>query len=162
MSLTSTSVCCVHSNVYGLDNIQWIRYLTVVDPILSTSSAAQTYPHLTPGSVEIPSSTTAKNSSFIGKEPVPSRHAFTGIRMSATGSEVSHTEQGVIISFTNVLEGHTTVVVVCFISEWEPHISYTWEGRETIVRMLKLASHLQFTVEQTAPTCCCWCCCRCF
>ena len=32
-----TSVCCVHSNIYHLDNIKSIRYLTVVYPILSTS-----------------------------------------------------------------------------------------------------------------------------
>ena len=34
-----TSVCCIHSNVYGLCDIHCIRYLTVVDPTHSTSPA---------------------------------------------------------------------------------------------------------------------------
>ena len=36
----------------GLSNIHCIRYLTVVDPFHSTSSAVQTYHHLTSGSVD--------------------------------------------------------------------------------------------------------------
>ena len=34
-----TSVCCIHSNVYGLGDIHCIRYLTAVDPFLSASNA---------------------------------------------------------------------------------------------------------------------------
>ena len=33
--------------------------------------------------------------------------------MSATSSQVSSAEQGSIIRFTNVLQGHETVVLVC-------------------------------------------------
>ena len=33
-----TSVCFIHSNVYGLCDIPCIRYLTTVDPFLSTST----------------------------------------------------------------------------------------------------------------------------
>ena len=50
VSLTS----CVHSNVYGLGNIDCIRYLTAVDPFHPTSSAVYKYNHLTPGAVEVP------------------------------------------------------------------------------------------------------------
>ena len=71
MSLTSNSVRCVHSNVYGLGNIQWVRYLTTVGPINSTSCAMYTYYHLTSGSEEIPPAKFAGNCSSIGKEPVP-------------------------------------------------------------------------------------------
>ena len=45
--------------------------------------------------------------SSIGEEPVPS------IRRSATSSLVSFAEQG-IITFTNVLQGYNTVVLVCY------------------------------------------------
>ena len=41
------------------------------------------------------------------------------MRRSATSSLVSHTEQG-IITFTNLLQVHKTVVLVCCTSEWEP------------------------------------------
>ena len=67
-----TSGCCVYSNIYNLHNICWVRYLTVVDPILSTSSAVHAYHHLTSGSVEIPLCFITMNSSSIGKEPAPS------------------------------------------------------------------------------------------
>ena len=90
----------------------------MVDPILSTLFAVQTYLHLISGSVEIPLVTTAGNSSSIGKEPVPiARPVFTSIRWSATSSLVSYTEKGIVISFTNVLQGHTTVVLVYCIIE---------------------------------------------
>ena len=124
MSLTTAS--WVHSNVYGLVNIHWIRYLTTVDPLHSTSSTMQNYHHLTSSSVEIPLSTSAGNSSSIGKEPVSCGRPYTTIRRSATSSEVSHTEQG-ITTFTNVLQEHITVVPVCCISEGEPDITCTWE-----------------------------------
>ena len=95
-----TSGCWVHSNVYGLGNIHWIRYHTAVDPIHSTSSAVQMYPQFTFGSVEIPQLITAGNFSSIGKKPV--LFAIT-IRFSTTSSEFSPAEQGTIPTFTNVL-----------------------------------------------------------
>ena len=118
MSLTSS--CCVHSNVCDLENIHWIRYHTAVDPLHSTSYAVQTYPTLTSGSVETPLLINAGNFSSIWESPVS-----TSIKRIATSSEVSYTEQG-IIPFTNVLQGHTTVVLVCCTSEWEPDITCTW------------------------------------
>ena len=118
--MSLTPVCWVHSNVYFLVNIHWIRYFTAIDPILSTSSAVQTYHHLFSGSVEIPLLTTAGNSSSIGKEPVRVARLF------ATSSLVSYTVKS-IISFPNVLQGHTTVVLVCSTIEWEPDITCTWE-----------------------------------
>ena len=92
----------------------------MVDPLLSTSSALHTYHRLIPVSVEVPDycfvNNIIGNSSFIGEEPVsgdkPSFTSFTSSRLSATSSEVSFTEQGNII-FTNVLQGHETVVLVC-------------------------------------------------
>ena len=68
--MSLTSVCCVQSYVYGLGNARYIRYLTAVDPILSTSFTVQIYHHLTSGSVEIPRVIIAANSTSIGKEPV--------------------------------------------------------------------------------------------
>ena len=41
------------------------------------------------------------------------------------------------MTFTNVLKGHDTVVLVCCISEWEPGIACTWEGRDTKLTMLR-------------------------
>ena len=114
MSLTSS--CCVHSNVYGLENIPWIRYHTAVDPLLSTSSTVQIYLHLTSRSEETPLLINAGNFSSIWENPVS-----TSIKRIATSSEVSHADQG-IIPFTNVFQGHTTVVLVCCTSEWEPDI----------------------------------------
>ena len=70
LTVPLTSACCVHSNVYGLCNIHWIRYLTAVDPSHSTSSAVHKYHTLISGSVEIPLLTTAGNFSSIGKVPV--------------------------------------------------------------------------------------------
>ena len=125
-TMSLTPACWVHSNGYVLGNVHRIRYLTAVDPILSISFAVQTYHHLTSGSVEIPLLTIAGNSSSIGKEPVPiARPIFTSIRWSATRSFVRYTVQG-IISFTNVLQGHTTVVLVFSTIEWEPDITCTW------------------------------------
>ena len=126
-TMSLTPACCVHSNVYVLVDIHWIRYLTAVDPILSTSSVVQTYHHLTSGSVKIPLLTTAGNSGSIGQEPVPiASPIFISIRLYATSSLVSYTEKR-IISFTNVLQGYTTVVLVYCIIEWEPDITCTWE-----------------------------------
>ena len=119
----------VHSNVYGLGNIHCIRYLTAVDPFHSTTSAVQTYHHLISGSVEIPLVNWTRNSNSIGEEPVPyGRPIFTSIRRSAASSLVSYTEQGIITTFTNVLQDHDTVVLVCCTFEWEPDITWTWEG----------------------------------
>ena len=117
-----TSACWVHSNVYGLDNIHCIRYLTAVDPFHSTSSAVHTYHHLTSGSEDIKllSGFTGYSSS-IGKEPV----SWSIIIRSATSSLVSYAEQG-IITFTYVLQDHVTVILVWSTSEY-----CSWERRET-------------------------------
>ena len=75
-TMSLTGAYCVHSNVYGVDNIRWIRYLTAVDPLLSTSSAVQIHHRLTSGSIEIPLlswcaiNSPTGNFSPIGKEPV--------------------------------------------------------------------------------------------
>ena len=122
-----TSAGWVHSNVYGLYLIHCIRYLTAVEPFLSTSSAKQTYHHLTSGSVEIPLATWTGNSSSIGKEPVP--NSIT-TRRSATISYISSAEQA-IITFTNVLQSNDTVVLVDCTIEWEPDITCTREERNT-------------------------------
>ena len=87
---TLTTACCVNSNVYGLHNIHWIRYLTPVDPILSTSSAVQTNHHVTSASVGMATNGLGGNSGFIWEKPVScDRPISTSIRMMATGSEVS-------------------------------------------------------------------------
>ena len=82
----------------------------------------------TSGSVEIPLGTRTGNSSSIGEEPVP--YGIPTIRRSTTSSLVSYAEQG-IMTFTNVLQDHDTVVLVCCISEWEPDITCTWEDDES-------------------------------
>ena len=84
---------------------------------------------MTSGFVEIPLDTWTGNSSSIGEEPVSSD---VTIRRSATSGLVSHAKQG-IITFTNVLQDHDTVVLVCCISEWKPDITCTWEERDTVV-----------------------------
>ena len=121
-----TSPYCVHSNIYGLGNIHWIRYLTAVDAILSTSSMVQKYHHFTSGPVKSSIRIAiGRNPSSIGKVPVPSaRSTFTNVRVSTTSSEVSPAQKGII---TNVLQGHDTVVLECFISEREPDITCNWE-----------------------------------
>ena len=109
-----TSACCVHSNVYGLSNIRCIMYHTVVDSIFSTFPPVQTQKHLTSCSVKVPVHSTAKNPSSVRKIPVPKGRLphYTGIRKSATKRLVSYTGQG-INTFTNILQGHKTVVLVC-------------------------------------------------
>ena len=67
---TLTSVCWVHSNEDGLGNSHCIRYLTAVDPFLSTSSTMHKYHHLTPGSEELPLISLTRNPTSIGKVPV--------------------------------------------------------------------------------------------
>ena len=122
-----TSVFCIHSNVYGLSNIVCIRYRTAVDSILSTSFAVQIHYHLTSCSVEVPLVITVRNSSSIGKVPVPyGRPHGTSVRMSATSRLVSHAEEG-ITTFTNILQGHKTVVLVC--CTVEPETDYTRKGQ---------------------------------
>ena len=126
--LTSLSVCStVQSNVYGLGDIHCIKYHTVVDSFHSSSPPLQTYHTLTSCSVKVRLVTTALNSTSIGKEPVPYGIYPNGIskRRSATSSQVSYTEQG-IIPFTNVLQECDTVVLVCCTIEYEPD---TCEGR---------------------------------
>ena len=122
-----TSACWVHSNVYGLRNIHCIRYVTAIDPIHSTSYALHKYHHLTSGSVEVPVCpfTMSINPGFVGEKPIPHVRAhFTSVRTSAASSLVGYAEQG-IITFTNVLQGHKTVVLVYFTSQWEPDITFT-------------------------------------
>ena len=126
--LQLTSPCIVHSNVYGPSDIHCIRYHTVVNSIHSTSPPVQKYHHITPGSVEVPLATTARNSSFIGEEPVPC--GVTTMRRSATRSLVSHTAQG-INTFTDVFQSHKTVVLVCCTSQ--PETDCTKEERSTTV-----------------------------
>ena len=105
--LLLTTVCSIHSDVYGLGDIQYIRYLTAVDSILTpTGSSVQIYHHMTSCAVEVRLITTARNPSSVGGVPV------SQVRPTlATIAIVSHTEQG-IITFTNVLHGHKTVVLV--------------------------------------------------
>ena len=88
----------------------------MVDSFLSTSSPLQTHYALTSCSVEVPPVTTDRNSTSIGEPPVPQGRLPNGIRRSATSNLVSQEEQG-IISFTNVLQGHKTVVLVCYTVE---------------------------------------------
>ena len=100
----------------------------MVDPIHSTSPAIQTYHHFSSVSVEIPLVTTAGNYSSIGKEPVSQGKPIPSIRKYATSIKVSFAEQGGINNtITNVLQGHKTVVVVCYISERKPNINCTWK-----------------------------------
>ena len=113
-SLALTSVSWVHSKVYGLDNIHCIRYLTAVDSSHPTCPPVKKYHTLTCGCMEVPLGTTARNCSSIEEVPVP-----YSIRSLATGSLVSYTAQG-INTFTNLLQGHKTVVLICCTSEWEP------------------------------------------
>ena len=90
----------------------------MVDSFLSTSPPLQKYHTLTSCSVEVPPVTTGRNSTSIGELPVPQGRLPNGIsiRRSATSNLVSQAEQG-IISFTNVLQGHNTVVLVVCTSE---------------------------------------------
>ena len=110
-----TNACCVHSNVYGLGNVHWIRYLTPVDPFHSTSSVVQTYHHMMCIHVEITKSTTvgiSGNFRSIGKKPVPyDGPIFILIIFSTRSNWVCNTEQGIII-FTNVLQGLPNTIPV--------------------------------------------------
>ena len=139
--ITLTIAYWVHSNVYGLGNIHCIRYHTTVDSFLSTSPPVQSYPHMTSGSVKVPLGITARNSSFIGEEPVS--FGINTIGRSATSSLVSQAEQG-IITFTNILQGHDTVVLVwCII---QPETDCTREGRKDITVTELLSSKVWLTM----------------
>ena len=114
-----TSTCIVYSNVYALVN-SCIGYLTVVDSVHSTSPPDHTYHTRTSVSVEVPLLTTVRNSSTIGVVPV-TQDTFTWRLSTWTACcIVSLTEQGSAITFTNVLQGYKTVVLVSCTSEWEP------------------------------------------
>ena len=126
-----TSACVVHSNVHGLGSIHWIKYFTAVDPFHFTFSAVHLYHHLTSGSIEVPWIPTG-NSSATGKEPVSWR--IFSIRRSATSSQVCHAKQGNIL-FTNVLQGHETVVLVCCTIQWEQDITCMQKVRDSKVIM---------------------------
>ena len=104
-----TSLCCVHSNVYGLGSIHCIKYLPAVYSIHSTSPAI----HIIPTVVEIPPNNLAGKSSSIGEEPVRYDRAVTCF--SAIEA----------ITFTNVLQSHKTVVLVGCTSEPTPGITCT-------------------------------------
>ena len=56
---------------------------------------------------------------------------------SATSSQVSQAKQGSIL-FTNVLQGHNTVVLVCCTIQWEQDITCTQKVRDSKVIMLRL------------------------
>ena len=131
--MLTISVCTVHPYIHGLDNIHCVRYLTAIDSLRSTSPAVQKYHHATSCSVKVHPATSARNSRSIGEEPVP--YGILTIRRPATLMKVSYTEQG-IITFTDILQSHKTVVLVCCTSEWEPDT--TWMKS----RMLH--------------NCCCW------
>ena len=131
----------VHSNVYGLSNILVIRYLTAVGSLHSTSSALQAYHHVTSGSVKVPVVTTARNSSSIGEVPVPIGVPLTSIRILATIMVVSYAEQG-MITFTDVLQEHKTVVLVGFTFEFK--LDATWMKSKIVA-----FEGLMFTTDNT-------------
>ena len=139
--LPLTSVCYVHSNVYGLGDIHCITYFTTVDSIHSMPPAMQIHYHPTSCSVKVPLGTAARNPSSIWEVPVfnsrPSYINGISIRSSATTRLVSQAEQG-IITFTNLLQGHETVVLVCCTSEWEPDTTCTREENITVGMLSKL------------------------
>ena len=94
----------------------YVRYLTAVNPILSTSPPVQKYHTLTSGSEEVPLLTCAGNPSPIGKVPAPKDSPHYGMRRSATITLISYAEQGIII-ITNVLQGNDTIILVDCTSE---------------------------------------------
>ena len=116
-----TSACIVHSNEHGLVNTCCIRYLTVVDSSHSTSPPVQTYHTRTSVSVELPhdilSTVVVGNSSSIGVVPVTQDTTTWNLVTCTVCCVVSHTEQGSITPFTNVLQVNKTVVLVCCTSE---------------------------------------------
>ena len=124
--LTRLNACWVHSNVHGLGDIHCISDNTAVDPFNSTSSAVHMYHHLTSASEETWLTSWTGNPTSIGEIPVP--YGIPHFRRLATSSVVSYAEQG-ITTFTNILQGHDTVVLVCCTIEWELNITCTWEGR---------------------------------
>ena len=105
----------------------------MVDPIHPTSSTVHKDRHLISGSLEIPLVSSTGNSSSIGKEPVPcGRPIFTSIGRSATRSEVSYAEKSIVITSTNVLQVHETVVLVCCAIEGEPDVTCIQKGRNNV------------------------------
>ena len=78
---------------------------------------------MTSCSVKVPVVTTARNSSSIGEEPVPSGTPPTIIKISATITVVGYTEQG-MTTLTDVLQEHKTIVLVCFTIEFK--LDATW------------------------------------
>ena len=138
MSLTSTTSCWVHSNVYGLGH--WVRSVTTIYPLHSTSSTVHTYHHVTSGYVDVCLLVwwcIIGNSRSIGKVPVSQCWHSPSKITCATSTLVCSAEQGSII-FTNVLQCHITVVLVCCTIEWEPDTPYTWEGSKTNAYVLQL------------------------
>ena len=91
----------------------------MVDPLLSTSSAVQSYYTNTSGSVNVPPAIWTGNTSSIREEPVSIGNIRTNL--CATITLVSNAKQG-IITFTNVLQGNDTIVLVDCTIEWEPNI----------------------------------------
>ena len=83
---------------------------------------------MTSGSVKVPLLTSARNSSFIGEEPVPKdRFHSTSIWRPATIIKVSYAEQSVTV-FTDVLRGNNTVVLVGYTIEYK--LDTTWMDEE--------------------------------
>ena len=96
-----------------MGDIQLVGYLTAVDSRYSNLSSVQMYHYLISGSVEVQTVTTAINSGSIGKIPVSSVIInCTSVKILTTNRLLNHAEQG-ITTFTNVLQGHETVVLVC-------------------------------------------------
>ena len=124
--------CRIYSNIYGLGNIQCIRYHTAVDSSYSTSPAMHKYLHLTSGSVHLPLCSRTGNPSSIGEEPIPYG------RMPAANSSVSQTSQG-LIPFANILKSHNTIVLVYCTIEREPDVTFTWKGKDTDVKNLHVS-----------------------
>ena len=88
-------------------------------------SSSQKYHTLMSTSVKAPLHFNARNSCSIGEEPVPYHRSITIINTSATSNLVCQAEQG-ITTFTNILQGHNTVVLVCCTFEREADITWTW------------------------------------
>ena len=129
-----TTACCVYSNVHVLVNTCRIRYHTAIDPIHSSSPPVHAYHTRTSVSVEVPnyklplyitcSNNRVGNSSTIRVVPVAQDNCTWRLGASTTCCIVSDTEQGIIM-FTNILQGHNTVVLVCCTIECEPDIICT-------------------------------------
>ena len=137
-----TTACCVHSNVYGLINTCCIRYLTVIDSIHSTSPPVHIYHTLTSESVELPHLTHVDNPSSIRVVPVTQDTPTWNLGSSTASCVVSHTEQGSIKTFTNVLQVYEIVVLVCCTSKWEPGTLTYNSGKEGTLHVCTSSNYI--------------------